>query len=78
MKNENNTILVIALIVLGLFLLGGFGFGGMMPYGNYGMMGSYWTYGFGWMGILMLTVWILVVVSLILGIIWLVKQIQKK
>ncbi|MBS3070998.1 hypothetical protein J4407_01715 [Candidatus Pacearchaeota archaeon] len=50
----------------------------MMPYRDYGMMGSYWTYGFGWMGVFMWLIWILVTVTLTLLIIWLIKQIQKR
>jgi len=75
MKNENVFVIAILILVL-LFLF--WNFGGMMPYRDYGMMGSYWTYGFGWMGVFMWLIWILVTVTLTLLIIWLVKQIQKR
>ena len=72
---KDNTILIIALVVLGLLLLGSFGFGGMMSSSNlgYGMMsgfGGMWI--FGWLFM------ILIVVALILFIVWLAKEIQKK
>ncbi len=44
---------------------------------DYGRCGAYLTYGFGWMGVFMLLIWALIVVLLILGIIWLTKQIKK-
>jgi len=75
-KNNSNDFLIIALVVLGFFVLLGFGFGGM--HRDYGMMGSYWTSGFGWMGVFMVLIWILVLAFLVLGIIWLAKQLQKK
>jgi len=79
MSDKNLLIWILGIVVL-LFLLGGFGligfgslgygFGGMMGmmYGNYGsgMMFFGWIFG------------ILIVISLILLIIWLSQQIQKK
>jgi len=75
MKNENN-LLIIALIILGFFLIGSFGFGGMHQ--DYGMMGSYWTSGYGFMGIFMTIIWILFIILMVLGIIYLTKKIKKK
>jgi len=71
MKNEN-TLIIVLVTVLVIFILGGFGFG-MMPHRDYGQWGSYWTSGFGWMGVIMF----LIIILLILGIIWLTKQIQR-
>lgn len=82
MKN-NNTILIAVLIILAVFLLSGFGFGMMgfgsywMPHMDYGQWGAYWTSGFGWMALFMVLIWILVIVFLVLGILWLVKQLKK-
>ena len=75
MKKEEQTIIwiVIALVVL-LFFSGfgmmGFGYGGMMNmmYGNYG-------FGF---GIFNFLINILITIGIVLLIVWLIKQIQKK
>ena len=74
MKKDNTLIIVLG-IVLAFVLIGGLGFGGMQR--DYGMMGSYWTGGFGWMWIFMILVWALGIVFLVLGILWLAKQLQK-
>jgi len=74
---KDNTLVVAILIALGIVVLGSLSFGGMMPHQDYGMMGSYWTGGFGWMGIFMSLIWILVMVFLVLGIAWLYKDLQK-
>lgn len=73
MKNNDSFIWII-IAIAALLLVGSFGFGGF----GYGMMGMmYGTYGsgmmfFGWLfGVLTL-------VALVLLIIWLYKQIQKK
>ena len=72
MKNET-LIWVIVAVAVSFLLFGEFGFGsygGMMGmmYGNYGngMMFFGWLYG------------VLILVALVLFIVWLVKQIQKK
>jgi uncharacterized membrane protein len=72
MKNETLVWVVIALAAL-FFVLSGFGYGGYggmmgMMYGNFGsgMMLFSWLYG------------VLILVALVLFIVWLVKQIQKK
>ena len=81
MKTEN-VVLIIAVVLLSLFVLGGFGIG-MMGYSNYGgmwgmmnwMAGGSYNYGtwiFGWLFM------ILIFVALVLLIVWLVKQIQNK
>ena len=72
MKNETLILIIIISIILAL-LFTGFGFGGYggmmgMMYGGYGsgMMFFGWLYG------------ILILVALILFIVWLTQQIQKK
>lgn len=73
-ENERNVIIAVIVIFLILFLFGGFGFG-MYPMMMGGMMYSTYYGGFG-----MLFGWIinlLILAILILGIVWLVKQIQK-
>jgi len=73
MKNENMLMWVLGLVVV-FFLFGGFGmmgFGGTYGYG--GMMsgfGSMWL--FGWLFMTLITV------ALVLFIVWLVRQLQKK
>ena len=54
-------------------MMGGGGFN--MMGGNYGMMGGS---GFWLFGLLAWLTWILIIIALILGIVWLWKQIQKK
>ena len=72
MKNETLVLVILGAVVLALLFTGvGFGgYGGMMSmmYGGYGsgMMFFGWLYG------------ILILVALVLFIVWLVKQIQKK
>ena len=72
MKNETLVLIILGAIVLALLFTGvGYGgYGGMMSmmYGNFGggMMFFGWLYG------------ILILVALILFIVWLAKQIQKK
>ena len=72
MKNETLILVIIGAVVLALLFTGvGFGgYGGMMSmmYGGYGsgMMLFGWIYG------------ILILVALILLIMWLFKQIQRK
>ncbi len=75
MKNNNNTILWIAIAVLALLLIGSFGFGGFNRYGMMSMM--YGSYGYG----MMFFGWILGIAFLValgLFIAWLVQQLQKK
>ena len=66
MKNETLIWVIVAVVVI-FFLFGGFGYGGMMggTYGS-GMMNFGWLYG------------TLILVALVLFIVWLTKQIQKK
>lgn len=74
MKKDNNKILWVVLAVAAFLLLFGFGFQGA----GYGMMGMmYGSYGSG----MMFFGWIfgtLIITALVLFIVWLVKQIQKK
>jgi len=72
-KQDNNLITIIVIIV-GLFLILSagttmMGLGGMMGCGGYGF-GSLWL--FGWLFM------ILIVIALVLFIVWLIKEIQKK
>ena len=70
MKNDNTIIIVV--IVLALFLLGGFG---MMGFGGCPMLGLGYT---GAASIFNLIISILIIIAIVLFIIWLVKQIQEK
>jgi len=78
---DNDTSLIVMIILLTLMLFGGFGmmgFGGfgykgIMNYG-YGMVGGY-NYGFS--SLIGVIISVLFIVILILGILWLVKQLQK-
>ncbi|GIU68170.1 MAG: hypothetical protein KatS3mg001_020 [Candidatus Pacearchaeota archaeon] len=72
MKNENSWIVVLV-VVLVIFILTGFT--GMMPWG---MMGGYWAGSLSFMWVFMILIWVLIVIFLILGIVWLAKQIQKR
>lgn len=68
-KINDNSIMLIVAIVVGVLLLSGiFGFGGMMR--GYSMMGNYG----GFLGPIIM---ILFAIALVLFIIWLIKQIQK-
>ena len=72
MKTEE-TVAIVLIVVLAMFLFGGFGWG-MMGYGNYGMMSGLFS-GFGFS----LFAWLyhaVILIALILLIIWLVKQLQ--
>jgi hypothetical protein len=77
MSNKDKTILIVVLVVLAVFILGGFGFG-MMNYGNYHGMWEMMSgkYGFG-IGLFGWIFGLLVFVALVLLIMWLVKQIRK-
>ncbi|MCR4327722.1 MAG: hypothetical protein NUV46_04030 [Nanoarchaeota archaeon] len=68
-KSEIFVVIIVAAVLV--FLLSSFGFmgyGGMMGgnYNGYGMMFFGWIYG------------VLILIALVLLIIWLMKQIQKK
>ena len=72
MKDEN-LIWIIIISIFVMFFLGGFG--GMMGWGHMPFMyesGYLGMWSFMWM------IWLLLIIFLILGIIWLAKQIQKK
>ena len=80
-KNNNTWVIVLIVVLLAVFLFGGFGFGMMGSYGgmtnmmnwmfgsNTGTFGGFW---WPFMWLFMAAFWVLVV----LGIIWLVKQLQ--
>jgi len=72
MESKSETVLIIALIIVLLFLFSGFGM--MGSYGIGGMMQGIFGIGFGFMWFFM----ILIIILLVLLIIWLVKQIQNK
>ena len=70
-KTKDNSVVLIAAVVVGALLLSGFfGFGGMMGGYGYSMMGGYG----GFFGPIIM---ILFTIALILFIIWLINQIQK-
>ena len=72
MKDNNNLLIGIIIVVAVFLLLGMFGFGGMVD-GSYGMMGN-WGYGFGGMWIFGFLFMTLILVALILFVLWLVKH----
>ena len=76
---ETKEILITAVIVaLVILLLGGFGGFGMMGYGYGCPMCSLFVGGsFGFMWIFMLIIWALLIIILVLGIVWLLQQIDK-
>jgi hypothetical protein len=71
---DDNTLIIVIVIIFAVFLVGGFGMMGF-PFGMGMMSGFYGGFGMGFFGWLFM---ILVVVALGLLIIWLIKQIQKK
>ena len=90
MRKNDNTLAIIIIVVVAVFLFGGFGMGMMGwssgGFGNYGMMGNMMNYmwgyntntGFFWpMWIFMMLIWALIVIALVLGIMWLIKQLNK-
>ena len=70
-------VVIVAVIALVIILLGSFGGFGMMGYG-YGcpMCSFFWGGGFGFMWIFMVIIWALVIIALVLGIVWLLQQID--
>ena len=73
---DNNNLLIGRIIAVAIFLLLGiFGFGGSISSG-YEMMGN-WGYGFGGMQILGFLFMTLILVTLVLFILWLIKQLQE-
>ncbi len=72
---DNNTLIIVIIVILAFLLFGGFGFGMMgWPWYGGGMMSGYYGTGswiFGWIFMILITI------IMILGIVWLVKQIQK-
>ena len=79
MKNKESNWIIAIVIVLAVLLFGGFGFGTNMMgnYRDYGMMGAYWTGGYGYMWIFMMLIWLLVIIALVLGIMWLIRQLHQ-
>lgn len=73
---DDNTLAggIIIIVVLAVMFFGTFQFNMMDR--DYGMMGAYWTGGYGFMWIFMMIIWILIVIILVLGIIWLMRQLQ--
>ncbi len=81
--NNENTWIVVGLVVLAVLLVGGFGMMGFGGYGDnygYGMMRGYYPYGMmsGTYGIFGFAMMILVTLALVLFIVWLVKQLGGK
>ena len=75
MKTEE-LVLVIVISMAILFLVSGFFGNWNSGSGMMGMMGGFGGFGFMWLfGWLFMT---LITIALVLGIIWLTKQIQKK
>lgn len=76
MRNEE-IIMIVVVSILVLFLFGG---AGMMGFGGFGMgwmMYPFFSGGFFWPMVLFgMLIWILIVVILVLGIIWIVGQLQ--
>lgn len=70
---QDNTLAIVLVVILVLFLFGASAGFGMMGCGR--MMGSYEGLGFTW--IFMSLIWILVIIALVLGILWLAKQLEK-
>ena len=76
MDRNENWVWVLVIVLLVLFLFGGFS--GMMGWrGGYGMMGNYFGSNFGFTWIFMLIIWVLVIIALVLGIMWLTRQLQQ-
>lgn len=78
-SNDNNLILIIVLVLVFIFLVGGLSGYGMMGYRPFGggmMMGCFSPFGFGFMWIFMFIIWVLFIILLVLGILWLAKQLQ--
>ena len=84
-QRNNNSLMIALVVVLVLFLFGGFfgGYGFSMMGSGYGfnrmcsMMGGIWCYWPGpGAGIVMWLFMTLVVVALVLFIVWLVRQLQ--
>ncbi|GEM_PF-5130257 len=74
-SDSNNTALIVVLVILVVFLFGGFG---MMSFGGnswmYQMMGNYW-YG-GWIFGFLFN--ILALVALILFVVWLIRKLGEQ
>ncbi|MBS3089126.1 hypothetical protein J4402_05150 [Candidatus Pacearchaeota archaeon] len=79
MEIKNNTLAIIIIVAIAVFLLSGiFSFSFANKFAQYGMMGmmgggyGYSMMFFGWI------TWVLVVVLIIAGIYWLIKTADKK
>jgi hypothetical protein len=80
MAKEDNTLLIIVIVALALLLFGGFGMMGLGGFGGHsGMMQWMFSTGFGSFSFLFgaWIIQILFIVLLVLGIVWLVKQIRR-
>ncbi|MBI3622711.1 hypothetical protein HY212_01350 [Candidatus Pacearchaeota archaeon] len=79
MKKDNNALIIAIIVILAVLFFGGFGYG-MMGYGNYNWMWNMMS-GYSGYGIYFILNWILniaMIVAVILLIVWLIKQIQRK
>lgn len=70
---KNNDLTTIVIAVIGIFLVLSLG-ANMIGFSGMGMMG----YGFGTMWLFGWLFMILVIITLVLFIVWLIKEIQKK
>jgi len=78
-KNTNNTLIIILIAILAIFLIGGISGSGMMGFGGCPMFGlSYTSTSFGIGSIFGSIISILIIISIVLFIIWIVKQLQTK
>jgi len=77
MKNENLIWLIVGIAVL-LFLFGGFGMMGFGGWGSNWMGNMMYGYSYGGMWLFGWLFMTLITVALVLFIVWLVKQVQKK
>ena len=78
---DNDTSLIVMIILLALMLFGGFGMMGFGGFGYKGIMnygcGMVGGYNYGFSSLIGVIISVLFIVILILGILWLVKQLQK-
>jgi len=73
---KNETLILFILAIVLIFIFSGFGMMGFSGYGMGGMMQWMFGTGFGFMGIFMLIIPVLIIILFILAILWLVKQLQ--
>ena len=77
-KKENNTLIIVFIAILAIFLIGGISGYGMMGFGGCPMFGLGYSSTFGMIPIFSSIISILITIAIVIFIIWLVKQIQEK